>query len=102
MVTGSKDKTRRCPKCKKASFKELGNSPGFEKSTANRNGSFLEFKMGNIGGNKTPQSKITNKTSIETMMLMRNFFSGIVFMGTFFFGKLFCQMFVTVHVLKQY
>lgn len=40
-------------KRKKASFKELGNFPGFEKGISRRNGCFLEFKTRNIRSNKT-------------------------------------------------
>jgi len=80
------NKTRGSSKRKKASFKELGNFPGFEKGISRWNADFFEFEMRNIRSNKTAYGKITNKTMIEIMVLMRDFFAGSVCVVAFFFG----------------
>ena len=80
------NKTWRSTKRKKASFKELGNFPGFEKGISRWNADFFEFEMRNIRSNKTAYGKITNKTMIEIMVLMRDFFAGSVCVVAFFFG----------------
>ena len=96
------NKTRGSAKRKKASFEELGNFAGFEKGISRRNADFLEFEMMNIRSDKTAYCKITDKTIFKIKVLMRDFFAGSVFVVAFFFGKLFCHMFITMHILKQY
>ncbi len=96
------NKNRRSSKRKKASFKELGNFPGFEKGISRWNADFFEFEMMNIRSNKIAYRKITDKTIFKIKVLMRDFFAGSVFVVAFFFGKLFCHMFITMHILKQY
>ena len=72
-------------KRKKASFKELGNFPGFEKRISSRNSNFFEIEMMNVRSDKIAYCKITNKTMIKIVVLMRDFFAGSVFVMTFFF-----------------
>ncbi len=69
------NKTWGSAKREKASFKELGNFPGFEKGISRRNGNFFEFKTGNVRSNKIAYGEITNKTMVKIVMLMRDFLS---------------------------
>jgi hypothetical protein len=67
------NKTWGSSKRKKASFKELGNFPGFKKGISRRNICFLEFETRNFRRNKIAKRKITHKTIIKIMVLMRDF-----------------------------
>lgn len=96
------NKNRRSPKNKKTSLKKFGNFPGFEKSISRWNGDFLEFEMVNIRSDKTAYCKITDKTMVEIVVLVRDFLFGCMFVVAFFFGKLLSQMLQTVHGLEQH
>ena len=96
------NKTWGSSKRKKASFKELGNFPGFEKGISRWKADFFEFEMRNIRSNKTAYGKIANKTMIKIVVLMRDFLFGCMAVVAFFLGKLFSQMLITMHRLEQH
>lgn len=79
------NKNRRSTKRKKASFKELGNLPGFEKSVSSRNNGILEFEMKRIRRDEITHREITNKTMIKIVMLVCNLLFRSGLMMAFFF-----------------
>ncbi|HEY1194340.1 hypothetical protein [Flavobacterium sp.] len=63
----------------------------------------MKLKREILWNNKGFKSKMTNKTNVIIMMLMRYFTIWIIIiMMTLLFRKLFYDMLITVYRLKQY